>query len=572
MTEECAVPASVTEPEADSPSNFIRDMILEDLKNDKHQGKVATRFPPEPNGYLHIGHAKSICLNFGMAREFKGTCNLRFDDTNPTKEDVEYVDSIMNDVRWLGFEWDNLCYASDYFQKFYDYALDLIRQGKAYVESLSADEIRECRGNFKLPGKESPYRNRPMEENVELFEKMKNGEMEDGSCVLRAKIDMASPNMAMRDPTIFRIRKTPHHRTGDEWCIYPMYDFAHCLSDATEGITHSLCTLEFEANRPLYDWFINQLNVPSKPEQTEFARLSLTYTVMSKRKLLQLVKEKLVNGWDDPRMPTIAGMRRRGYPPKAIREFCDRIGVSKANSTVEFALLEDCIRDSLNSAAQRVMAVLKPLKVVITNYPEGKVEQLEAENNPEDPSMGKRMVSFSREIFIEGDDFMESPPPKYFRLSPGKEIRLKHAYCITCQKAVKDPATGEIIELRCTYDPESRGGTTPDGRKIRGTSHWVSASNSVEATVRVYDHLFNRPDPENVEDGKTFLDNINPESLCELKGRRIEPAFAASPAGTRFQFLRQGYFCVDDDSSAEKPVFNRIVGLRDSWAKTLKKG
>jgi glutaminyl-tRNA synthetase len=561
------------EPAEDGGSrpDFIRTIIAEDLAKGKNEGRVHTRFPPEPNGYLHIGHAKSIVLNFGIAAEHPGgLCNLRFDDTNPTKEEVEYVDSIQEDVRWLGYHWDDrLFYASDYFDRLYRYALQLIEQGQAYVDSLSAEEIREYRGTLTEPGRNSPYRERGVPENLALFEKMRAGEFEDGSCVLRAKIDMASPNLNMRDPTIYRIRHVAHHRTGETWCIYPMYDFTHCLSDSIEGITHSICTLEFENNRPLYDWFLEQLRVEHRPQQIEFARLNLTYTIMSKRKLLALVEKGHVRGWDDPRMPTLAGMRRRGYTPEAIRAMCERIGVAKVESTVDYAFLEHCLREDLNRRALRVMAVLEPLKVIIDNYPEGKVEYLEAVNNPEEESAGKRSIPFSREIYIERDDFREHPPKKYFRLSPGAEIRLKHAYYIRCVGVVKDSA-GEILELHCTYDPGTRGGWSEDGRKVKGTSHWVSAAQAQNAEVRLYDKLFNRENPDDLEGGGDFTENLNPDSLQILTGCRVEPGLREAKPGDRFQFLRQGYFCLDPDTTAEKLVFNRTVSLRDTWAKIEK--
>ncbi len=556
--------------ETSGPSNFIRAIIDEDLRTGKRT-RVHTRFPPEPNGYLHIGHAKSICLNFGLALDYNGQCNLRFDDTNPTKEDVEYVDSIMEDVRWLGFDWeDRLFYASNYFEQLYHYAEDLVRAGKAFVCDLNAEQIREYRGTLTEPGKDSPYRNRSVEENLDLFRRMRAGEFPDGSRTLRARIDMASPNLNMRDPVLYRILHATHHRTGDAWCIYPMYDFTHCLSDALEEITHSVCTLEFEDHRPLYDWVLDQLDVPIHPQQIEFARLNLNYTVMSKRKLLRLVKEGFVRGWDDPRMPTICGLRRRGYTPEAIRTFAEKIGVAKNNSVVDIALLEHTLREDLNKRARRVMAVLQPLRVVIENYPEGQVEWFDAENNPENAADGSRKIPFSRVIYIEQNDFREDPPRKYFRLSPGREVRLKHGYYITCTDVVKDPATGEITELRCRYDPESRGGSTPDGRVVRGTLHWVSAEHAVEAEVRLYSHLFTRENPEDVADGEDFTASLNPESLEVLTGCRVEPSLADAPAGSRFQFLRMGYFCTDPDSSAGQKVFNRTVGLRDTWAKIEK--
>lgn len=553
-------------PDTNIPSNFIRNIIDEDLRTGKHD-KIVTRFPPEPNGYLHIGHAKSICLNFGLAKDYNGTCHLRFDDTNPEKEELEYIKSIKRDVKWLGFDWgDHLYYASDYFDQLYDYAVDLIKQGKAYVCSLSAEEIREYRGTLTKPGKESPYRNRSVEENLDLFERMRKGEFEDGEHVLRAKIDMDSPNVVMRDPVIYRIRKVEHHRTGDKWCIYPMYDFTHCLSDAIEGITHSICTLEFENNRPLYDWILDQVFDGPHPQQIEFARLNLSYTLMSKRKLLNLIEKGIVDGWDDPRMPTLVGLRRRGYTPEAIRDFCDRIGVAKANSIVDVALLEHCIREDLNQRAPRTMAVLRPLKVVIENYPEGKVEMLEALNNPQDPSAGTRMIPFSREIYIEQEDFMEDPPRKFYRLAPGREVRLRFAYFITCTDVIKDD-DGNIVEIRCTYDPETKGGSAPDGRKVRATLHWVSAEHSLPAEVRMYDHLFIKEDPNEGD----LYENVNPNSLEILTNARVEPGMKDVKPEDKFQFERQGYFCVDRDSTPEKLVFNQTVALRDTWAKMQKK-
>ena len=562
---------TMSENEIKSSTNFIRTIIDEDLKTNKFQGRVHTRFPPEPNGYLHIGHAKSICLNFGIAVDYNGKCNLRFDDTNPAKEEDEYVKSIIEDVRWLGFNWgDKVLYASDYFDKMYEYAVQMVKQSRAYVDDLTSDEIREYRGTLKEPGRESPYRNRPMEENLDLFEKMRNGDFPDGSRVLRAKIDMKSGNLNMRDPVMYRILHASHHRTGEKWCIYPMYDWAHGLEDSIEGITHSICTLEFEDHRPLYDWYLEQLGV-YRPQQIEFARLNLNYTVMSKRKLLQLVKEKHVGGWDDPRMPTISGMRRRGYTPEAIRDFADRVGVAKANSTADIALLEHCLREDLNKRAKRVMAVLKPIKVIITNYPEDKIEELEAENNPEDSNAGTRKIYFSREIFIEEDDFREDAPKKYFRLAPGKEVRLKHAYYIICEKVIKDEKTGTIKELHCTYDPKSKGGWTDDGRKVKGTLHWVSAGHAVKAEVRLYEHLFLKEFPEDNPDGTTFIDQINPDSLVVLKDCKVESGLNKAKPGDRYQFLRNGYFCLDPDSTEEGLVFNRTVSLRDSWAKIEKK-
>ena len=552
-------------------TNFIKAIIDEHIKSGRFGGRVHTRFPPEPNGYLHIGHAKSICLNFGLAEEYGGKCNLRFDDTNPVKEEQEYIDSIIEDVRWLGFDWeDRLFYASDYFEKMYEYAVQLIKKGKAYVDDLSAEEIREYRGTLTKPGKESPYRNRSVEENLDLFERMRKGEFPDGAKVLRAKIDMQSPNLNMRDPVMYRILHATHPRTGDKWCIYPMYDWAHGLEDSIEGITHSICTLEFEDHRPLYDWFLDELGV-YHPQQIEFARLNLTYTVMSKRKLLKLVQEGYVDGWDDPRMPTISGLRRRGFTPEAIREFSDRIGVAKSNSTVDYALLEHVLREVLNKRALRVMAVLNPLKVVITNYPEDQVEWLEAENNPEDASAGTRKIPFSREIYVEQTDFREEAPRKWFRLAPGKEVRLKHAYYITCQEVIKNDR-GEVVELRCTYDPKSRGGWTDDGRKVKGTLHWVSAAHAMPVEVRLYEHLFTKENPEEVEEGQDFTANINPDSLKVLNGCLIEPGMKEAKPGIPYQFLRQGYFCVDSkDSSPNHLVFNRTVTLRDSWAKIEKK-
>lgn len=549
--------------------DFIRDIIDEDLASGKHDGTV-TRFPPEPNGYLHIGHAKSICLNFGIAQEYGGRCHLRFDDTNPTKEDIEYVDSIKEDIRWLGFDWgDHLYFASDYFDKLYEWALHLIDEGKAYVDEQTAEEIRTSRGDLQNPGKESPYRDRPKEESLELFEKMKEGEFGDGEKVLRARVDMAHPNLNMRDPVLYRIVHADHHRTGDKWCIYPMYDFTHGQSDALEYITHSLCTLEFENHRPLYDWFLDNLPVPSRPRQIEFARLNLNYTVMSKRKLLQLVDDGHVSGWDDPRMPTISGIRRRGYPAEAIRNFCDEIGITKFKSTHDIALLESAVRDVLNKEANRYMAVLDPIKVVVTNYPENQVEEFDAVINPEKPELGTRKVPFSRELYIERDDFMEEPPKKFFRLSPGKEVRFRCAYFLRCNEVIKD-AEGEIIELHCTYDPETRGGENPpDGRKVKATIHWVSASHALEAEVRVYDRLFAHEAPD--AGGENFLDHLNPDSLRVLPKARLEPNLAGAAAGETVQFERLGYFCPDPDSTAEHPVFNRTVALRDSWAKAQKK-
>jgi len=549
--------------------DFIREIINEHNQTGRFGGRVHTRFPPEPNGYLHIGHAKSICLNFGIAQEYGGKCNLRFDDTNPSKEDVEYVESIMEDVRWLGFDWeDRLYYASDYFEQLYQWAIELIKSGKAYVCDLSAEEIRDYRGTLTQPGKESPYRNRSVKENLELFERMRAGEFPDGSRTLRAKIDMAHPNLNMRDPVMYRILRATHHRTGDRWCIYPMYDWAHGQCDSIEQITHSICTLEFENHRPLYDWFLDQLGI-YHPQQIEFARLNLTYTVMSKRKLLQLVSQGHVRGWDDPRMPTISGLRRRGYTPEAIRSFCARIGVAKVDSVVDIQLLEHCIREDLNRRAPRVMAVLRPLRLVLDNYPEGRVELMEAINNPEDPSMGTRTVPFSRELYIERDDFREVPPPKYYRLAPGREVRLRYGYLVRCTDVVKDPATGEVVEVHCTYDPATRGGDAPDGRKVKGTIHWVSAPHAQTAETRLYDHLFTQPNPEEVPEGQDFTVNLNPKSL-ETVTALVEPSLADAKVGERFQFERLGYFCVDPDSLPGKPVFNRTVTLRDTWAKIEK--
>ncbi len=556
------------ETESVTSKDFIRMIIDGDLRTGKNNGRVMTRFPPEPNGYLHIGHAKSICLNFGIARDYAGLCNLRFDDTNPAKEDVEYVDAIKEDVHWLGFDWESREYfASDYFDRLYEFAVQLIRQGNAYVDSLTPEEIREHRGTLTEPGRESPYRERSIEENLDLFERMRNGEFEDGAHVLRAKIDVTSGNINMRDPTIYRIRRLDHHRTGTKWCIYPMYDFAHALSDMIEGITHSICTLEFEDHRPLYDWFLDTLRTPCHPQQIEFARLNLSYTVMSKRKLLRLVEEGFVRGWDDPRMPTISGLRRRGYTPEAIRDFCDRIGVAKKESLVDVALLEHCLREDLNRRAPRFMAVLNPLKVVLLNYPEDQVEMLDAVNNPEDPSAGTRKVPFSRVLHIEREDFRESPPKQFFRLSPGREVRLRYGYLITCVEVVKDKTTGEITELRCTYDPATRGGDTPDGRRVKGTLHWVSAPHAVEAEVRLYERLLTVEDPSEEKEGRTFKDFLNPDSLKVMTHCRVEPALADAPPGTRCQFERMGYFCADPDSVPGKPVFNRTVTLRDTWAK-----
>lgn len=561
----------MTKLESAPPTNFIRQIIAEDLKTNKHDGRVRTRFPPEPNGYLHIGHAKSICLNFGIADENKGgLCNLRFDDTNPSKEDVEYVDSIKADVKWLGFDWgDRLFYASDYFEQLYQYAVQLIKNGKAFVCSLSPEEIREYRGTLTEPGRESPYRTRAIEENLDLFERMRAGEFDDGTHVLRAKIDMTSPNILMRDPTLYRIKKIPHHRTGLQWCIYPMYDFAHCLSDSIEGITHSICTLEFEINRQLYDWILDELNVDCHPQQIEFARLNLSYTLLSKRKLIELVDGGYVSGWDDPRMPTLSGLRRRGYTPASIRNFCERIGVAKRDSIVDIALLEYSIREDLNKRAPRVMGVLRPLRVVIENYPEDQVEMLDALNNPEDESMGWRKVPFSRVLYIEQDDFREDPPKKFFRLAPGREVRLRYAFYIKCVHVVKDQSSGEVVELRCTYDPKTRGGSSPDGRKVKATLHWVSATHAITAEARLYDHLFvkENPDADKDVDFKTYL---NPNSL-ETLPFLVEPGLADAEPGAKYQFERIGYFCIDTaDSSDNAPVFNRTVTLRDTWARIQK--
>ena len=552
--------------------NFIRNIIAEDLKVNKNEGRVITRFPPEPNGYLHIGHAKSICLNFGLAAGNEGgLCNLRFDDTNPIKEEDEYVKSIKEDVQWLGFDWgDRLFYASDYFEQMYQYAVQLIKVGKAYVCDLNADETRKYRGTLTEPGKDSPHRNRSIDENLDLFESMRAGKFDDGSRTLRAKIDMASPNLNMRDPVMYRILRVEHHRTGDKWCIYPMYDWAHGLEDSIEGITHSVCTLEFEDHRPLYDWFLNELNV-YHPQQIEFARLNLTYTVMSKRKLLELVEHGYVTGWDDPRMPTISGLRRLGYTPESIRNFCERIGVAKRESIVDVALLEHCLREDLNKNAQRVMGVLRPLKVIIDNYPDDKVEELDAINNPEDPNMGVRKVPFSRVLYIEQEDFRDDPPKKFFRLAPGREVRLRYAYYITCVGVVRDEKTGEVIELHCTYDPKTRGGDSPDGRKVKATLHWVSADHSLKAEVRLYDHLFIKENPGEEKDAGDYKSYLNPDSLHRLTSCRVEPSLAGAAPGSRYQFERQGYFCVDSvDSSDDILVFNRTVSLRDSWAKIEK--
>lgn len=554
-------------PESTVPSDFIRDIIARDLQTGKHGGRVVTRFPPEPNGYLHIGHAKSICLNFGIAQEHPGgICHLRFDDTNPTKENPEYVGAIQDDVRWLGFDWGGrLFFASDYFEQLYQYAVRLIRKGKAYVDSLNAEDIRAYRGTLTEPGKDSPYRDRPVEENLDLFTRMRAGEFPDGAHVLRAKIDMASPNINLRDPTLYRIRRVPHDRTGDHWVLYPTYDYAHPLSDAIEGITHSLCTLEFEDHRPLYDWVLENAEAPSRPQQIEFARLNLTHTVMSKRKLLELVERSHVTGWDDPRLPTLQGLRRRGYTPEAIRTFCEHIGVAKREAVVEMALLEHFIREDLNRRAPRVMAVLRPLRVVIDNWPEGRVEELEAVNNPEDPSMGTRNVPFSRVVYIDQDDFRQVPPKKFFRLSPGQEVRLRYAYIIKCTGVVKDEQTGEVIEVHCTYDPETRSGSSQAGRKVKGTLHWVSAAHAIDAEVRMYESLFVKENP-----GDDWISGLNPHSLERLTSCKVEPSLDGAAPGSRYQFERQGYFCVDPDSSKERLVFNRTVALRDSWVKIEK--
>ena len=554
-------------------SNFIQNIINEDLKNNKNNNRVHTRFPPEPNGYLHIGHAKSICLNFGLANEYKGLCNLRFDDTNPSREEVEYVDSIQEDVKWLGFDWDErMFYASDYFDQLFAFAIALIKTGKAYVCDLTATEMREYRGSLTEPGTDSPYRNRSVAENLELFEAMKAGKFADGSRVLRAKIDMSSPNVNLRDPILYRIMRADHHRTGDKWCIYPMYDYAHPISDALEGITHSICTLEFEDHRPLYDWLINALEMEKRPQQIEFARLNVTNMVMSKRKLRALVEEGLVDGWDDPRMPTISGLRRRGYTPEAIRDFCERIGIAKSNSIVDIAMLEHCIREDLNAKALRAMAVLRPLKVVIENYPEGQVEELETENNPEQPETGMRTIPFSRELYIEQEDFMENPSKKFFRLAPGQEVRLKSAYFIKCEQVIKNEETGEIIELRCTYDPETKSGSGTSTRKVKGTLHWVSAARAVKAEVRLYDYLLLPEEEQEDQQGeKDFKEDINPNSMERLTSCMVEPSLLEATVDQRYQFLRQGYFCLDvKDATKELPVFNRVVGLRDSWAKSQK--
>jgi glutaminyl-tRNA synthetase len=551
--------------------DFIRAAVAEDMRSGRYQGRVHTRFPPEPNGYLHIGHAKAICISYGIAEDFGGLYNLRMDDSNPAKESMEYVEAMVEDIHWLGFDWqDRLYFASDYYEQLYDYAVQLIRKGRAYVDDLSAEEIRRYRGTLTEPGKDSPFRDRPVEENLKLFEEMRAGKFPDGSRVLRARIDMASGNINMRDPVMYRILRARHYRTGDDWCIYPTYDFTHGQSDSIEGITHSLCDIGFEDHRPLYDWFLDELGI-HHPRQIEFARLNLTYTVLSKRKLLQLVEEEHVSGWDDPRMPTLSGLRRRGYTPEAIRDFCDRIGVAKRESIVDIALLEHCLRENLNRRSQRVMAVLRPLKVIIDNYPEGQVEQLEAVNNPEDESAGTRQVPFSREIYIEREDFREDPPKKYFRLAPGREVRLKHAYYITCDRVIRDETSGEIMELHCTYDPASRGGWTEDGRKVRGTLHWVSAGQAIDADVRLYDRLFTRENLMDLAEGEDFKQFLNPDSLAVLKGCKMEPGLAGARPGDRFQFLRQGYFTVDTATAEGHPVFNRTVSLRDTWKKIEKK-
>ncbi len=557
-------------PSEAAPSNFIREIILDDLKTNKYGGRVHTRFPPEPNGYLHIGHAKSISLNFGLAQEFGGKCNLRFDDTNPSKEETEYVDSIIEDVRWLGGDWEGrMFYASDYFGQLYEWAVQLIKAGKAYVDDLPSEEVRKQRGTLTEPGQESPYRGRTVEENLDLFARMKAGEFPDGARTLSAKIDMASPNLNLRDPIMYRILHAEHHRTGKQWCIYPMYDFAHGESDSIERITHSICTLEFEDHRPLYDWYVEQLGI-YHPQQLEFDRLNITYTLLSKRKLLALVQNKLVRGWDDPRMPTISGLRRRGYTPEAIRNFCKRVGVSKTNGTTELGLLEYYLREDLNKRAPRVMAVLRPLRLVIDNYPEGQVEQMEAVNNPEDESMGSRSVPFSRVLYIEQDDFREDPPKQYFRLAPGREVRLRYGYFVTCKSVVKD-ASGQVTEIHCTYDPATRGGNAPDGRKVKSTIHWVSAGHAIDAEVRLYETLFTREDPNEVEEGQDFTANLNPQSLEVLSDAKLEPSMRGAKPGTGYQFERLGYFSVDPDTTPEKLVFNRTVALRDTWAKIEKK-
>jgi glutaminyl-tRNA synthetase len=554
-----------------SPSDFIRDIINEDLRTNKHQGRIATRFPPEPNGYPHVGHAKSVCLNFGIAAQYGGACNLRMDDTDPSGESMEYVEAIIRDVKWLGFDWENrLYYASDYYEQLYQYALQLIRMGKAFVCDLDADEMREYRGSFTEPGRESPYRNRSVEENLDLFTRMRAGEFEEGSHILRAKIDMGSPNITMRDPIMYRIKKETHYRTGDRWCIYPMYDFAHCLSDSIEKITHSICTLEFENNRPLYDWFLEAVGIEYRPQQIEFARLNLSYTVLSKRKLIELVEKRIVNGWDDPRMPTLSGMRRRGYTPEAIRDFCERIGVAKNDSLIDMALLENCVREDLNEKALRVMAVLRPLRVVIDNYPEGRDEAFDCPYHPKKPEMGSRKVPFSRVIYIEQEDFLENPPKKFFRLAPGREVRLRYGYFIKCVDVVKDPDTGDVVELHCTYDPETRSGFAPDGRKVDATIHWVSASHGIPAEVRLYDRLFSVADPLAMD--AEFTDYLNPQSFEKLDACRVEPSLADAVPGSAFQFERVGYFCMDNlDSSGNSLIFNRTATLRETWAKNVEK-
>jgi len=562
-------PADAAPASPATPTNFIREMFIEDLKTNKYNGRVCTRFPPEPNGYLHIGHAKAICLDFGLADEFGGGTNLRFDDTNPEKEETEYVDSIMADVRWLGFEWEGLYYASDYFQQLYDWAVQLIKAGKAYVDDLNAEEVRKYRGTLTEHGKLSPHAGRTIDENLDLFERMRKGEFADGTRTLRARIDMASPNMNMRDPVMYRIVHATHHRTGDKWCIYPTYDYAHGQSDSLENITHSMCTLEFEDHRPLYNWFIQALGIfPS--QQIEFDRLNLTYTLLSKRKLLQLVQNKNVTGWDDPRMPTLSGIRRRGYTPEAMRNFVANIGVTKTNGTIELAMLEHFVREDLNKRALRVMAVLNPLKLVIDNYPDGQAEEMDAVNNPEDAAAGKRKVPFSKTLYIEQDDFREIPPKGYYRLSPGKEVRLRYGYFVTAQSVVKN-AAGEVVEVHCTYDPATRGGDSPDGRKVKSTIHWVSAAHAIDAEIRAYDNLFSNPDPNDVPEGQDFTANLNPKSLEVLTGAKLEPSLKSAKPGDRFQFERLGYFCVDLDSNSSKLVFNRTIGLKDTWAKVEKK-
>ena len=563
-------PKAETTAAPETQSNFVREIIRDDLKTGKFQGRVHTRFPPEPNGYLHLGHAKSICLNFGLAKEFGGKTNLRFDDTNPSKEETEYVESIEKDVRWLGFDWeDRIFYASDYFDQLYKWAVQLVKAGKAYVDDLTADEIRKYRGTLTEPGKPSPYRDRSIEENLDLFERMRKGEFPDGSRVLRAKIDMASPNLNMRDPVMYRILHAEHHRTGNRWSIYPMYDFAHGQSDSIEHITHSVCTLEFEDHRPLYNWFVEQLGI-YHPQQIEFDRLNLTYTVLSKRKLLTLVEDRHVRGWDDPRMPTISGIRRRGYTPEALRNFCAAIGLSKTNGTIELGMLEHFVREDLNKHSSRVMAVLRPLKLMIDNYPEGQVEMMDAVNNPEDASAGTRKVPFSRVLYIEQDDFREDPPKQYFRLSPGREVRLRYGYFVTCTSVVKNDK-GEVVEVHCTYDPASRGGNSPDGRKVKSTIHWVSAQHALDAEVRLYENLFTKEDPNKVEEGQDFTSNLNPHSLEVVSDAKLEPSLKGAPVESRYQFERLGYFCVDPDSTAEKLVFNRTVALKDTWTKIEKK-